>query len=130
MSWEILESPPELSLHRTKDARRDVDGHPGAFIKINLQAGGEGEHVQQPLLSPGRGDISTHDDQRVICVLEDGARGTIDEGVAQERILLDQLLEHITHNQKEVGRQRITLAQPTPAINPPPMNTVEEDRCL
>jgi hypothetical protein len=49
---------------------------------------------------------------------------------ALTRGLKDHLLEHISNNVKEEGREGVSLAQPPAALNPASKNTIEKHGSL
>lgn len=50
------------------------NGDEGAFVKVDVKPGHRGEVLQQALEVGQLLVVYLHDDQRVICILENGAR--------------------------------------------------------
>jgi hypothetical protein len=71
-----------------------MDGHHGALVKIDLQT--------ELLQATGSSRLGTEDDQCIVRVLQHRTRHVVDQGVTQQRVLLDHLLEHIGDDEEQV----------------------------
>jgi hypothetical protein len=123
---ETLNAAAKRTLHGSSDLVAHVHGHHGALVEVYHEARGEGELVQDRPQARRRAHTRLKDDQGVVGVLQDRARGTVDQRVAEDVVLLDHPLQQITHQQVQVRREGITLAQPPLKLNPPPRDSIEQ----
>lgn len=69
--------------------------------------------------------------KRIVSILKDGTRRIGDKGVndsmSQGRVM-KQTAQEVSNDNEEVGRERVSLPETIPTVNPPPRHTVEEDR--
>jgi hypothetical protein len=110
------EREPEVGLGKTfhaatqdgldilDDADIHVHGHERALMKVDAEAGGAREALEQPAHTASRCHIHAEDQKRVINVLKDGARSTIHKGVLEDVVGLDQSLKHIGGDDEEEVR--------------------------
>jgi len=73
---------------------------------------------------------STNEDESVVRILKDGARSIRQNGVCdivRERSIVQNSTQNIGHNEKEVGGQRIALAEAITTIDPTIGNAVQKD---
>jgi hypothetical protein len=81
-------------------------------VEIDHQASSARKHVQQGFQPRRRLHISLHDDQSVVGILQHLARIAGDQRVLKQLVLPNETLQHIRHEQEEVGRERVSLTKP------------------
>jgi hypothetical protein len=99
----------ESSLDLHQSSLRDMHRDQGAFVEVDRQTSRIRKLIQQ-LLEPHRSrQVSTHNDESVVGILQYRTGSTINDGVAQEWVLSDKLLQHIRNQQEKVRRERVAL---------------------
>ena len=73
----------ESRSHGSDIARRDMNGDEGAFVEINVEAGGFGEGLKNALQSMDMINACANNNKRVIGVLEYRAREVVNKGVGE-----------------------------------------------
>jgi hypothetical protein len=79
------------------------------------------EHMET--LHPGR--IGSQDDQRVVRILEHKTWRTVEQRVAQERVLAYHLLQDIRNKKEHVWRQWVALPQSPLIVDPSPRDAIQ-----
>jgi hypothetical protein len=80
-------------MHADQDAFVVVDGHPHRTLEL----------FEDELQATRRSNVSTQNQQRVVSVLQHGARGTINQGVQEDIIAANQPLKNVGDDEEEVG---------------------------
>lgn len=73
--------------------------------------------------------VGRQQNEGVIGVLYDGARLVWQKRVGDGTILSNVLFEHISHEQKQVRGEGVTLSQSSLALNPSPRHAIHENCC-
>ena len=108
----------------------NVHGDESGFVKIYMEASGTREGIQDKLEVPDRGGVPFDQDKRVICIPEDRAAEAVHEGmtdVAIGRRFLEESLQDIGDDNKEVRGNRVALMKALAALEPAPRHTIEKD---
>jgi hypothetical protein len=74
-----------------------------------------------------------HEDQGIICILDDWTGQIVNEGVEHSRAPIltgHKLPQEPSNNQVQVRRQGIALAEAILAFNPPPRDAIQQDGSL
>jgi hypothetical protein len=98
-----------------------VHGDEARFVEIDCKPCGQSEVVEDMLKAGCRLHGGLAQDKGIIGVLKDGTRGIRGERVEQGPRLprgTDKALQHIRHNDEEVGGERVSLAETIPATDP------------
>ena len=102
-----MREPLDTALQHALDVREDagvhVHRHQSAFAVVDGEPGGPLELLQTEAKPPRRPRVGTQDNQRIVGVLEDGARHAVHERVLQLGVGADQALENIGDEEEEVG---------------------------
>jgi hypothetical protein len=107
-----------------------VDRHEGRLLKVYLQTGSTREGIEELFGMDNLVIVRAQEQEGVVSVLDHWTRQVIHERVEQPAgggVPRDELLEDVSHNDEQIRRQRIALAQPLLAIKPPPRNAIQED---
>jgi hypothetical protein len=81
-------------------------------VEVDGEPGGAGEAVEDAPEPAHRTFLRPEDDERVVDVLEHVAGKPVDEGVLEVPVHLDQTLQHVRHDEEEVGGERIPCLSP------------------
>jgi hypothetical protein len=128
---ETFKAAVQDRLNLDDNLRVNVHRNHGAFAEVDNQAGGRGKLIQDPFQTARSSSTSPEDNQRIIGVLQNRAGGfAIDQGVLERSFKLDHALKEIAHQEVQVGRQGVPLAQPSLQINPTARDPVEENSGL
>jgi hypothetical protein len=109
------------------------DGDEGTFVKIDDQARGSREVVENSFEVGDMFRDSPNDNEGIISILENGAGKVINQRVEKKtvsRCLEKHLLKNIRNDVEKEGEQRTSLPQSSAALNPVPRNAVEQHRSL
>jgi hypothetical protein len=90
-------------------------------VEIDRKPCGQSEVIEDTLKACSRFHGGLAQDKGIIGVLKDGTGGVRGEGVGQGPRLprgTDKALQHIRHNDEEVGGERVSLAETIPATDP------------
>jgi hypothetical protein len=123
---ETLHAASKNGLDFPDDTGVHVHGHECALVEIDAEAGGTSEALEQPMHMEIRRHIRMKDQQRIVCVLENGAGRTANNGLLGDVVGLDQPLQHVGDDEEEVWRERVALPQTAQAGNPLPGDAVDE----
>lgn len=112
---------PQDGGHISRDSRLGVHGDEARFVEIDRKPCGQCEVIEDKLKAGRRLDGGLAQNKGIIGVLQNGTRGIRGEWVGQGPSLprgTDEALQHIRHNDEEVGGERISLAKTIPATDP------------
>jgi len=109
--------------HRQGHAMINVHGDESGFVKIYMEASGTREGIQDKIEVPDRGGVPFDQDKRVICIPEDRAAEAVHEGMTDVAIggrFLEESLQDIGDDNKEVRGNRVALTKASAALEPAP----------
>jgi hypothetical protein len=104
-----------------------MHGDNGALRVVDAQAGGALELMEKMPKPPSSSNLRSENNQRVVGILEHGARSPVHHRVLKHVVAADQVLEHIRRDEEEVGGEGVPLPEPTHAEDPLAGDAIEED---
>jgi hypothetical protein len=97
--------------------RIDVHRHESVLLEVDEEARCSSKLLEQQPKTTSRGGVRVENDECVARVLENVARGSVDDGALERVVALHKLLLNIGDQEEQVRRQRISLPESTHDIH-------------
>ena len=108
----------------------NVHGDESGFVKNCMEASGTREGIQDKLEVPDHGGVPFDQDKRVIRIMEDRAAEAVHEGMTDVAVggrFLEESLQDIGDDNKEVRGNRVAITKASAALEPAPRHASEKD---
>jgi hypothetical protein len=112
---------------------RNRDGKEGGFVVINGEAGSTFKELEDLFSSSNCSGTTADEDEGVVCVLEHGAGGAMEDGVldvSSNRVGMKQAFKNVSNDDKKVWGEGVSLSETVLTVDPFPKQAIKQNGSL